>query len=301
MKKSSAAVLLLMGGMVTGTGCSHDESLPVLAPSPERSGLTLQTEVGPVNVLSVRATPRGGRCARVRVARGDGVDVVRTLTVEGNDVPGVPGSYDLTFSVHDQDRRTFRIVHRVRPGSPRFLEARLETGNDALCFKAEPGPGGIHVDAERSTGGEGRRLSRIVDPRHLGDRRYVRAVREDLLRFCSSGSLLDHPDGKLLMAVLEAPGWGGYLGKSDPEDPEEPKPKDDGTEKNIQRVCAVASFLNLVSCATLPFFPPSWIVCVPATGTVLACLGHQIQQAFTSDDEEPCPCGDEGKGRREEQ
>jgi hypothetical protein len=279
----------LAAGSLIGIGCAEQVTRP---PAPG-SGVVLETDMGPVDLIAFDEDAEGFRHVGVHVVLENGRHVVREISVRGRTVDGMD---EFTAEIAAAGVTTYRSMRRIDPDVPNRVAARVESGSEGLDVVTEPVPGGIHLVVERRGAGLApRRVDRFLASDRLRDPAYAVAVRAELAALYPSGPLLDHPDRRLLEAVLGSPDWDVLLERGDDGAGATGSGAGSiaptaGGDRRIRQVCAVASAVSLISCRIAPFLPPAWFACVPATGIAIACLTYNLVEAFGNDLEGACPC-----------
>lgn len=283
-----AAALVLGGGLVLG-GCSGEDAVPT-SPRPARTGIVLDTNLGPVVLRGVGDDPGDGtRSLHLDATGDDGRTVRRTLWMRTAADPDRHGFYTTTYVFLADGEARLRMSRTVRDGSDAFLEAELEGDGDRLHLRSRPAEGGLGVYVAAVRNGEERALRRTLDPARLSDPSYGAKVSAELEALYPSGPLVDGWDRRLLDAVLGSPTWAEVMGEVPAAGLGTLDADDESVARNIRRLCAVSALAGKLGCMAAQVFPYAWIVCVPATGINLACLALQIFQEFHNNlDDLPC-------------
>ena len=253
-----------------------------------RPGLfTLDTGLGPVDVLEFE-NDGGTRTIRVHAVYPDGHHAVRTLRLDVAEDPSNPGATRFVRSIHTQGRETVRIIQNVTEETA-GLDAVYEAGGETLRLIATTEGSGMRFRAELRRGAVLSVWDERLDPVLAREPGYVRAMQASFADFYGAGPFRDNQDIALLVAVEESPDWSTYLR----EVPLGPEHNQTPTQRNIHRLCTVASTVGKITCFAARFTPWAMFGCVPATGISIACLAYDIYQ-LTMDPEPPDPLPEPG-------
>jgi len=285
------AIVLLLGGWGVG-GCGSGDKVPSATRTPP-PGIRLETDAGPVTLLSMREDRAGGIRELLLRSEPEGDEaLLRLLRIRTAQDPARPGFFTTRYTLlAPGDEELLSLSRTVREGSDSFLEAELQGGGDRLFLRSRPEAGGLGVYAFATRRGETRSERRTLDPARLGDPSYQAGVAADLEALYPSGPLVDGRERRLLDAVLGSPTWEEVMGEAPGGVLDPLGTGDDSVARNIRRMCAVSALASKLSCMAVSVFPYAWIVCVPSTGIQLACMAIEIFQVLQNNlDDFDWPC-----------
>jgi len=267
---------VILSVLIIAAGCAEDREV---ATGPEFGFDTpvLNTEVGPVNVISI-ADRAGFREVVLHHVGDDGGHEVRTLEVRNREAD-LPGRFEVEYRLLDKTEETCRWIQRHEE-SPAFVETEIHSGGDSVRWGVQEIGGRLGVRVEAITAGTSREAYREIDPTHFKDGDYLKDLKQDFQGLYRGGPLRDGEELQLLAGVIQSDDWAAYLTPA----------TDDDTEDRMRRLCVAASATAKISCFAAKFLPWAWVACVPATGISLACLAYQIQREFVNPQPGGCSC-----------
>lgn len=281
-------VLVLLGSMLIVQGCSENRGSPARPDVTEQVGLfTLQTELGPVDVLSFQDEPEGPRNIKIHHINGEGTHVVRTIQMSQGPSLEFPDGFAYSSAIYDRDRELSRFTQTYFLDPASGFELTLETGGDRMRVKAKPDGEVYRVRYRFESGGIVREIRLELDPGRLDDAFYAREFHRRLLELYPSGTLVEDPDHLLMAAVVASPDWENYLEESPYQVQGSGKDK---TKERIRRFCLIVSATAQVTCFISIFQPVVLGVCVSASLMSAGCTVYEISQIFANDENLSCPC-----------
>jgi hypothetical protein len=285
-------------------GCAADVDRPANTPLPAGEGpvglFVLETDLGPVDVLSFHDDEGGVRTVRVHRITPIGDHETSAIRVVAE--PGPAGDEDgvVSYALVRGGTETCRLTRRISEGSESEVDLAVRAGGDALTVRATRAEGGVLFEVAVTRGGTRTAYSRFLDRRRAAEPGYVEGIRNEIRAFYPDGPLTDPDDLNTLYSVVGSSDWENHLVVAEGTGGGTPDP---GFAHRMRVGCTIAGVSGKLTCFAAKFTAWAWLPCIVAEGVNLACLTYNIKQLIDPDAEtEPpapppppppcgCPCG----------